>query len=747
MVVANLLADFKQEFAERLREADHLLADTRIRWVSLYDHLALTAGIAVAMTVELLRRGKSSQDICGVNLPEHELRTLACLCGFLHDIGKVRIGETGYRYHVPRGVEYAREWLEIKEVDDLLRPIVLNGVARHHLRDDPRTPLEKIICLADSYASAGDRPELGKATTAEEFRKIARQTQELEEELFGTEAPVCLLLGDADAIKGYVYETNSLPEIRGGSQILQDLEEKIREKFRQRLAEECLIYCGGGGFLAIVPASDALESKRRIEALYLEQTRTATITIVASDPIGYADVGRGLAPYDDAQVKNLIANGGAADLIFSHFESLLQDRTKRKNFGELVAKLTGELQQAKRSREHAPFFETLPIHKRCESCGKRAAEKLDDKRNEWLCGICEHKRSQGRSERRTFVERFMEWTKTRKNVEIPLKNPQGELRFPADLDTLVGAEGRIALLYADGNNMGDLLQLMPSPASYRHFSQVLDSATKEALFSAFWKVFGEERFKDPKQSLPFEIIALGGDDVVVIVPASYGWALAVQMLEEFEQHAEIKKLEEELDERLKNALRQTVRLSLSAGLAIADVKYHVRFLFDLAEGLLKEAKRLAREVRTGTLCHLWLRAPIISENAKALLDDLYKRENLHLTARPYTKEQAGELTKLARELSALSKSQQKSLAESVEKGVYASLNYALYQAAKMSDKRLIRTFEGLGKLVVASNSTKETLNKFWFWGRENGREEWKTSLADALELIELGAEKHVLEES
>lgn len=740
MTIANLLIDFKGEFAERLRQQDYLLADTRIRWVSLYDHLALTAGIAVVMTVELLRRRKSSLDVCGINLPEDELRALACLCGFLHDIGKLLRGETEYHYHVARGVDYVREWLETKEVDGLLRSVILNVVARHHLRDNPQTPLEKIICLADSYASSGDRPELGKAATTEEVIKIIRPTHELERDLFGTDAPVCLLVGDTDSIKSYVYETNSLPEIRGGSQILQSLEEKIREKFGQHLAEECLIYCGGGGFLGIVPTSQTQELKQEIEGLYLQTTCVATITVVPSNPLGYADIGRGLAPYDDAQVRALSGSGVAADLIYSHFEALLKDRAKRKNFGELVSALTGRLQQQKRAKATASFLETLPIQRRCEACGKRAANVHDDTRDEWICAICSQKREQGRGEPREFAREFVQWVRDRKRVEIPEKKPDGKPRLPEDLDTLAGSDGRIALLYADGNNMGDLLQLMPSPASYRHFSQVVGQATREALFSAIWGVFDDERLKDPDKSLPFEIIVLGGDDIVVIVPARYGWALAIKILEAFEQQSGIKKLQQELQERVGNTLRRPVSLRLSAGLAIADVKYPVSFLFSLVEGLLKKAKKLARDVHSSTLCHLWLRAPVLSERADVLLSALYERQMMVLTARPYTAEQTRKLTKLARRLEQLSKAQQRSLAEALEKGVHVSLNYALYQAARQNERgtQLCDAFQELGNLLEPAK------DGFWFWRRTD--EGWKTALLDALELIELGADLKVPEE-
>jgi hypothetical protein len=252
MRARQLVQGFKAEFAEPLRKADYLLADTRIPWVSLYDHLVLTGGIAAAFAEELLRRGRTAEEICGLSLDPSELRHLACLCGLLHDLGKAREGETEYRLHVQRGVEYATEWLTAKGVDGRLHEIIVGSVARHHLRDGPQTLFEKLVCLADSYASAGDRPELGRASSLEEFLRTIRETEALERELFEGQPPLCLLMGDTDAIKGYVYETQALPEIRGASQILVELEDEVRKLFRSELVEECLIYYGTK---PIVPAT------------------------------------------------------------------------------------------------------------------------------------------------------------------------------------------------------------------------------------------------------------------------------------------------------------------------------------------------------------------------------------------------------------------------------------------------------------------------------------------------------------
>jgi len=732
-----LVASFHREFEESLGQESYLLADGRGGRISLYEHLVLTSGIAAAFAEELLRRGKSPEEICGLSLSSPELRQLACLCGLLHDLGKARVARSEYRLHVQRGAEYAAEWLTAKGVEGQLREVIVRSVAHHHLHDNPGTLLEKLVALANIYASAGDRSEVSHAGTHQPLEEHVAPTEQLEGELFGVQPPLCLLMGDTDAIKSYVYESHALPDIRGASQILVEREEDVFALFGERLVKECLIYCGGGGFLALVPASMVEELQQELEKCYLQKTQVATVTVVASEPLGYAHFARGLAPHSEDVLRSLSGEGLAADLLFSHFEALLTDRNKRKNFGELVSAVTGKLQQAKRMRERTPFIEALPVSRRCNSCGKRAAESWDSVKQEWLCCVCQNKRDTGREERRQFLGEFEEWSAKNRGC-------QTKFRRSEDLETLAGTGGKIALLYADGNNMGDLLQLMPSPASYRHFSQVLESATKEALFEAIWTVFGEELSTRASQSVPFEIIALGGDDVVVMVRAEQGWALALQVLKRFESHPGIRKLESEIREQFgEGILRRRISLTLSAGLAIADMKYPVSFLFTLAEGLLKRAKYLARQRGKGTLCHLWLRAPVISEKAEAVLDALYERQSeqgtVLLTARPYTHEDAEKLTILAQKLAVLPATQRRTLAEALEKGVHVSLNYSLYQAARQKEQQqrraLRETFQELGELLEAPSSG------FWFWHKVP-HAGWKTALLDALELIELGAEKH-----
>lgn len=199
--------------------------------------------------------------------------------------------------------------------------------------------------------------------------------------------------------------------------------------------------------------------------------------------------------------------------------------------------------------------------------------------------------------------------------------------------------------------------------------------------------------------------------MVVIVPARYGWGLALSFLETFETHQQIQSLKQEHGQ-----------LTMSVGLVFADVKYPVRFMMNLAEGLLKRAKRLARETGKSTICHLWLRVPTASEDTNAILSATYQRRiGRHeriLTARPFTLCQAKELSEIAKELKDLPASQRRILAEAMDKGVRASLNLALYQAAKQKEKgkRLLEAYCKLGELLDCDGKGEG----MFFWRRKNG---------------------------
>jgi len=698
--------------------SEPILADSRARKLTatLHDHLTLTAGISVAMVKELMNRGLKPREICGEELSESVVLKLTELSGLIHDMGKA-YGD--HRRHVEHGVDWLRRQAEKCALKDPALTILEGAVRRHHARDKPATRLEMVICLSDSYASAGDRPELFKEEQA------YRANLEMEKELLGGEKAVSLLIGDVDAIKSYVYESNALPDVRGGSLILVDAENQVKGLFQSRLSEENLVYCGGGGFLALAPSSEADELAEAIRCTYLELSRgVATITVAVSKPLGYMEFARGLPPYGEEEVKRLKGTGVAEWLIESHF-GRGGDRLAAKCFGEVVAKLFSELRVLKESKESAPFVPVLPIQLRCQACGKRPASKEDPMKEERLCDQCWTKRREGRTRRSSFVKDFEQWLKERGR-----ETPKWEA--PDNLDEI---GERVGFVYADGNNIGDLLRRASTPANYKHTSNALTAGTKEALYEALAEVC----ISRDKAKMPFEIVSIGGDDVVVIAKLNLAWSIALEFLGNFEKRTQ--KLSEELGKKI----------TASAGVLIADVKYPVRFMEKLASSLLKDAKRTSRACGgKSAITFLNLTSSIVLPEASTVIDSLYRgkgKEGVWLTARPYTLEEAKELTEAAKRLRRLiPKAQRMLFSQALREGYLKSVNFVLYQLGRMnSDKdrsELSRILDELGDrlelaLRIRDKESQHSKDSFWVRSSKGEAQELRTMLLDAIELASI----------
>jgi CRISPR-associated protein Cmr2 len=95
------------------------------------------------------------------------------------------------------------------------------------------------------------------------------------------------------------------------------------------------------------------------------------------------------------------------------------------------------------------------------------------------------------------------------------------------------SNGFVAYIYADGNNMGGYIQQqIKTPEEYHEFSNDIFEATKDAVYYALAEHLTPRQLNNLSESKeqeinnqsddwihPFEIIAIGGDDVLIIVPA------------------------------------------------------------------------------------------------------------------------------------------------------------------------------------------------------------------------------------
>lgn len=520
-----------------------------------------------------------------------------------------------------------------------------------------------------------------------------------------------LLSGDVDAIKEYVFETSYLPQIRGGSQLLINCEESVEKLIDESGGNK--IYCGGGSFLFWVPHEKAESLKKTINRIYMENTGAATITVaIEREFVTLRDpsplTGWALRLWQASDVKGDPGGG----------------------FAFRASLIGANLREEKTQKKTAPFHEALPFAKRCDCCGKRMASEeilrspLGEIREVLrACKICHMKHQTGGKTadkiRGKFNQDFSDFMKSR--------DQQITASQASDLENLTQGMKRthLAFIYADGNEIGCLLKKNGrDEKEYQTISRGLTEGTKKALFEALFKVCGPTLSDhDKKNYWPFEIVTIGGDDIMVLIQACFAWELAVEFLDNFEKY-------------VKELIKQDV--TASCGIAIADVKYPVRYLRVLAEGSLKRAKKKAKEdSQKSAIDFIWLPNPVLSESVEELTR-YYNHKNISLIARPYSLEEAKTINRLVERAIDLPSSQRHLWGEALERGVSTSRNVIFYNIARMKeDKR--NEFKDFLKDVTDLAAPQGWKEPIWVERNDGETKKHYTALLDVLELAELRA--------
>lgn len=198
---------------------------------------------------------------------------------------------------------------------------------------------------------------------------------------------------------------------------------------------------------------------------------------------------------------------------------------------------------------------------------------------------------------------------------------------------------------------------LTTPQRYYEVSHVLSEVAVEAVFNAL-----AEHLAPANNIHPFEILAIGGDDLFIIVPGDKTFDIALTIAQYFERELTIRlgsliprKIANNNQEELiryhgDDPTAQVIRnfspaVGLSAGVLIAQENTPFFFLRDLVENLLKNAKKLAKRNATchffgGAIDFMVLKSiGMVSDSvdafrAEALQDT--KNSPRRLTARPYT---------------------------------------------------------------------------------------------------------------
>jgi CRISPR-associated protein Cmr2 len=548
------------------------------------------------------------------------------------------------------------------------------------------------------------------------------------------------------------------------------------------LIPELIIYSTGGNILAFCPAGFIDDLANAIEKRYTEETLTANSCAVGTKfkPL---EIRFGLLPNQIEQTFWLEKYNSSLKhpLLQAYFlqpdvKNTLQAFQERKSFNELVGKLTSLFNQRRNgndcanrpSRCYPPMFETHPYLKRDESDRRTAVMKAEGIPNApWFSETLARKRLVGLIAKRddsypdwynqagfdwqpgqkiyiiSWVKKFEEFLKSNEYKEFlkvnklendyyrSVPNPE-EARSLIEIGNASTPNGFVAYIYADGNNMGGYIQKIQSPQEYKQFSEDIFKATEQSVYKALAKHLRPHQLKNIKDKdkiernghwiHPFEILTIGGDDVMLIVPANKALAIAQTIGEEFEKQLLSQgnryKSDKTYNPHSVHRYRGQIppsgtnqcKLSMSVGVLITAEDTPIYYAEKLTSQLLKSAKKQAKDLKKhgyygGTVDFLVMKnITMISSNisefrSQGLTKSGVRQQKLKLYAAPYTLHELSGLLETAKALkeAEFPKSQLYQIRSLLEHGKQtAILNYRYFRVRlsnKQAQNLLIAQFE------------------------------------------------------
>ncbi|WP_157514736.1 hypothetical protein [Mangrovimonas sp. TPBH4] len=224
-------------------------------------------------------------------------------------------------------------------------------------------------------------------------------------------------------------------------------------------------------------------------------------------------------------------------------------------------------------------------------------------------------------------------------ITIPESN---DMAFDISDITASGTNSWIAVIHADGNGLGTILQnsgkFLTENNEFNSFSKAIDEATKAAIQEAFDVVINKDKAEkaetNPKYKYPIRPILIGGDDVTVIVRAD----LALDFTETF-----LNAFEKQSVEKFKGFKTSGLNKGLTACAGIAYVKesYPLHYALHLAEELCKDAKKEVKkdlkgsEMPKSSLAFYKVQDSFVKPLKELKEDTLKTKEELSFYAGPY----------------------------------------------------------------------------------------------------------------
>ncbi len=380
---------------------------------------------------------------------------------------------------------------------------------------------------------------------------------------------------DVPSIKSYVFGTDPLNEIRGASSLLDQLNRcEMMRILRELLGSSTVeqVYANGGAAQFMVQTDDEATVEAACRSLVRNlRDRTA----------GEVRAAYGIAPLRDA-------NSYRETVRLAYYRLRCQ-----RDFGGVRCSVP-----------------TLPMVRECSSASYLpAAHRLSWRaENAGLLSESSYRKRQEGHEARAGDLWFSWMDSLREAGPWPAETSWSALRCKeiAEIGKCSSKNGYVGIVYADGNAMGKIVQALDRLETCRHFSTIVDQSIRTACYSGLADVTGNEveqvrnwvdqdfsSSPSANRALPADILLLGGDDLLVALPADRALDFALHVCNEFERltREKIAALRDNLSQQFFREQIGDRGFTISCGVAIAPSAHPFYLLLDLAEQLLRNSKR------------------------------------------------------------------------------------------------------------------------------------------------------------
>ena len=364
-----------------------------------------------------------------------------------------------------------------------------------------------------------------------------------------------LLYGGGYSIKDYYMESGNPRQMRGASDLLRDCAEKVKKMLKISYnVEESDVFTGGSTLCAKVPRKEGEDFKEKEKSIVKEsedifrtncRTASAAFVFVEIGQEGYGASSRiAHAKYDKRRAAKFtdwsFQNGEASGWIQSkNCKSLI--------FGGLDDDII----------KKAPA--------RCSRCRLRDPKyffRHDNGEEQYLCESC------ARREDRSC------------NIKYDMRIKCGS-KFDCsyEIDTmsmLKDGSGRVALLYADINDLGGQA-LREEFEDDKKFHEDVSKAARDAIYTAIREAMDYDKAPEDKLiPAKFEIISLAGDDICLLLPGNVALLTANTIINEFDKENHL-------------------GLTISVAACVANDTTAISYMKSIVEKALKDAKERAHD--------------------------------------------------------------------------------------------------------------------------------------------------------